>query len=286
MAITIKNDKTLKEFIKYITNNPSNPICYVYYKNELCFPNADYVGFTKQTGVAKYKYLKNHHKMGYIKHALNENYNIKIYVNSNENDLIRFLKPKLNYNCGIGICRKHNEKILPLLCSPGLIFGDNDKYVRYTKKLKYNKKYSYDDLFWNFWNYDDGHCHSKTNVLYKFYNYIIDIKIIKHMCHKLERYDKKPNWHLLRKDHLFSILTICKTKCYDDSIKLIIQIYKKHVASYENYIKESNTESINISNKQTLQSYKLTELRSMVKKKQIKGYSTVKKNENKNVYNI
>ena len=63
MTIIIKNNSDIDKFIKYVSDNPTQNLCYVFYKNNLRYPNVHYVGFTSQYGIAKYHYLKSHHKM-------------------------------------------------------------------------------------------------------------------------------------------------------------------------------------------------------------------------------
>ena len=46
--------KDINKLKLFAINNPRQPLCYVYYKNNLLFKNVYYVGFTRQNC---YKYL-------------------------------------------------------------------------------------------------------------------------------------------------------------------------------------------------------------------------------------
>ena len=131
MTLTIKTINDIDKLKLYALNNPRQPLCYVYYKNNLLYPNVYYVGFTTQNC---YKYLKNHHKIKKITDRLNNGFSIQIYTKYNENDLITLFKPKLNIAKGNGKCGRSIKG--GKLNTIGEI--TDSKYFNY---IKINKKY-------------------------------------------------------------------------------------------------------------------------------------------------
>lgn len=111
MSITIQSVGDIDRFKKYVSENPTQPLCYVFYKSNLRFPNVYYVGFTAQFGIAKYTYLANHHRMKNLKKNLLNGYSVKIYFKYNEDGLITLLRPTLNKNSGTGICGRYISSI-------------------------------------------------------------------------------------------------------------------------------------------------------------------------------
>jgi hypothetical protein len=56
MTLTINTIYDIDKLKLFAINNPIQPLCYVYYKNNLLYKNVYYLGFTTQN---YYKYLKN-----------------------------------------------------------------------------------------------------------------------------------------------------------------------------------------------------------------------------------
>ena len=107
MTITIKNIDDIEKFKKYVSANPTQPLCYVFFKENLRFPNVHYVGVTSQYGINKYKYLNNHHRMGNLTLNLKNGYSIQIYLKYDECGLITLLKPTLNKQYGTIMGGRH-----------------------------------------------------------------------------------------------------------------------------------------------------------------------------------
>jgi hypothetical protein len=227
------------EFKSWVKKYPTIPICYVYFENNLEYPNVHYVGYTSQTGLKKHTYLKNHWKMGKIKQNFDKNLSICIYLKCNEIDLIKILKPTINTKIGTGICRKliHNSTInnnLDYSNKIGIIFCGNDKYDD-----KYNGEY--DDEYNSEYNFKQKisiHL-SKYSVYEDIYD--IDTYNLKKSQYKLNPVKVKEAQTYLLLPKFLSIIRYCKKTNIEQTKKIIINIYNV----YNEYIKTHKSPLIN-----------------------------------------
>jgi hypothetical protein len=204
-------------FKKWIKKYSTTPVCYVYFKNNLEYPNVHYVGYTSQIGIKKYTYLKKHWKMGRIEQNFDKKLSIYIYLNCNETDLINILKPILNTKNGTGICRKliknstinknrdYSNKIGILFC------GNNEYEYEFKQKISIHlSKYSiYEDI------------------------YNIDAYNIKRSKYKLNPVKVKETQSYLLLPNFLSIMSYCKETNAVEVKKIISSIY----TAYNEYIK-------------------------------------------------
>ena len=239
MTLTIKTINDIDKLKIYATYHPNQPLCYVYYKNNLLYPNVYYVGFTTTNC---YKYLKNHHKMKRIIDRINNGYCIQIYTKYNENDLITLFEPRLNIACGTGKCGR---------CIGGgtLKTVGEITYNNYFTNKKFNKKRNnkcddynviWDNLFVN----KELDVYINFNIVL----YIIDQNKIKNnhtfdndnelfnKIIKMHKYYNIKNPFVL--NDLLSILQFCKINCVFNAYLVINFIYKKYIYSI-NYSKKS-----------------------------------------------
>ena len=244
MTLTIKTIHDIDKLKLYATNNPRQPLCYVYYKNNLLFKNVYYVGFTTQDC---YKYLKNHHKMKNLIDRLNNGFSIQIYTKYNENDLITLFKPTLNIAKGTGKCGRSIKG--GKLKTIGEI--TDSKYFNY---IKLNKKYSrklnntynnyhviWDNLFINkeldvFINFNIVLYIIKQNKIKNNYQFKNDDILFNQIIIIHMRYNIKNPFIL---NDLLSILQFCKINCVFNAYMLISFIYKKYIYNLIDYSKQS-----------------------------------------------
>jgi len=249
MSITIKNISDIERFKTYITNNPAQPICYVFYKNNMRFPNVYYIGFTNQKGINKYKYLNNHHTMkNNLITNLKNGYSIQIYTKYSENGLIKLLKPKLNRQCGTGMVG-YRDCCIGDLRAIGEIIG-----INYEKnfKRKINKSSYFEDDVWteieDLWEKINNKlvCGLQDNygsINYELMVYIIekykvekmndsDRKIIDDPLFNIAKKEVKSNYNstnILTYEKLLSILTFCKLDKIHLAYIIIHEIFKKNI---------------------------------------------------------
>lgn len=237
MTITIKNSDDIEKFKKYVSDNPTQPLCYVFYKKNLRFPNVHYVGFTAQYGIKKYTYLNNHHKMKNLTSNLNNGYMVKIFIKYDEDGLIRLFKPTLNRNCGTGICGRNIQNSGDLQ-NIGEIIGKKYEHLFY-KKTKYIK---YLDDIYNTRNDEQFY----TQLIFeKYINKKIsnnDREIINDPLFKVvnEEYIKRKKINKFNNEFLFSILNICKINYTPVACLMIHDIYKKNILWHLNNLNKNN----------------------------------------------
>ena len=193
MTITIKNINDIEKLKKYVSDNPKKPLCYVFYKNNMRFPNVYYVGFTDQIGIAKYHYLSNHHKMKSLITNLNNGFSIQIYTQYSEEGLIKLLKPTLNKQKG-NCMKTYRNCCEGDLRSIGEIIGRNyeDKYIKKYKYIKCAYEKLLDELI--------SKIYKKIILPYfKFVEILIHCKIDKrNLSYAIihDKYKKNISWHL------------------------------------------------------------------------------------------
>jgi hypothetical protein len=237
--------KSIEDFNK-LKDFPIQPLCYVYYKNNLL--NSYYVGFTTQNA---YKYLKNHHKMKDIVSIINNGFSIQIYTKYNEKSLIKFFKPKLNKINGTGKCGRNigggNLKIIGEVISKSVskyVIKKNKLNSLY-KKERYNFIYSiYDNICENAFknkryktdkkdkisiNFDII-CYiiekETTKDINKIYNEILNNELFIRLTKESKRM-RQPPWNLL--NTLGKILKFCKINMLFKSYIIINQIFLAHI---------------------------------------------------------
>lgn len=245
MTIIIKDINDIELFKKYLNNYPDQPICYIFYKNNMRFPNVHYVGFTIQYGINKFNYLKNHHIMGNIFTNLNDGYSIQIYTKYSEKGLVNFLKPTLNRQSGSGM-NNYRDCCNGDLRSIGIIINN---YL--------DKKYNIDEQF-DYFNIKLGgiinvsihriNIASKSNTNFKLMCIIEKLKKLEMSISGLEiindpifnmvdyknKHFNKNGSYILNYERLFSILANCKLDKIYLSYIIIHEIYKKHILVYMN----------------------------------------------------
>ena len=239
MTLTIKTINDIDKLKLYATYHPNQPLCYVYYKNNLLYPNVYYVGFTTTNC---YKYLRNHHKMKRIIDRINNGYCIQIYTKYNENDLITFLEPRLNIAWGTGKCGR---------CIGGgklKTLGEITDHKYLNNYIKPNKKWNKYDVIWDnlFINKDLDVYINFNIVLYiidqnKIKNINKEIDIVNEMLFneiiiKNKKYKIKQPFIL---NDLLSILKFCKINCVYNAYNIICSIYKKSILLLINDSKKS-----------------------------------------------
>jgi hypothetical protein len=246
MTLTIKTINDIDKLKIYATHHPNQPLCYVYYKNNLLYPNVYYVGYTTTNC---YKYLRNHHKMKRIIDRINNGYCIQIYTKYNENDLITFFEPRLNIAYGNGICGRRIGG--GKLKTVGEI-TDHNYLNNYIKPNKHCNNY---DVIW-----DNLFINKELDVYINFniVLYIIDQNKIKikhtfdndnelfNKIIKMHKYYNIKNPFVL--NDLLSILQFCNINCVFNAYMIITSIYKKYIYTIT-YSKHSlllfnNTENV------------------------------------------
>jgi hypothetical protein len=241
MTLTIKTIHDIDKLKLYATNNPRQPLCYVYYKNNLLFKNVYYVGFTTQDC---YKYLKNHHKIKNLIDRLNNGFSIQIYTKYNENDLINFFDPWYNIIIsGIGKCGRSigggtlqtvgeitDSKYFKINKQNKKIINKCDQYNVIWDNLFINKEL---DVFINFNIVMHIIEQNKTKSNYKFKNdnILFNQIIITHNLYNI----KNPFVF----NDLLSILQFCKITCLFNAYMIINTIYKKYIYDVIDYSKQS-----------------------------------------------
>ena len=237
MTLTIKTINDIDKLKLFAINNPRQPLCYVYYKNNLLYKNVYYVGFTTQNC---YKYLKNHHKMKKITDRLNNGFSIQIYLKYNENDLINFFEPWYNIIIsGIGKCGRS-------------IGGGTLKTVG---EITDNKYFTIKDNDKKFNNNCDNYAIIWDNLfINKELDVCINFKIVMHIIEQHKHKFKNDNelFNKLFKMHkyyniknpfvlndLLSILQFCKITCLFNAYMIINTIYKKYIYDVIDYSKQS-----------------------------------------------
>lgn len=258
MTISIKNNSDIDKFIKYVSDNPTQNLCYVFYKNNLRYPNVYYVGFTSQYGIAKYHYLKSHHKMKNLITCLNDGYSIQIYTKYNERGLIQLFKPQLNKAVGTGICGR--EFGGSDLRNVGDVIGKNYEQ-RFINKPTCVESSNEE----NIWNYIFDKKKYFTLFQYIYDNYalkILNCVIEKNINKKISVNDRKvindPLFNIVNEEYkkrysntynnfnsiltynrLFSILAICKLDYIYLSYIIIYEIYKKNILWHLNNLNKN-----------------------------------------------
>jgi len=238
MSISIKTVDDINVFIQYVLNNPFQALCYVYYKNNMIYPNVRYVGFTNQKGIKKYLYLNKHHKMNSLIYSLNEGYSINFYIKYSERSLITLFKPTLNIYPGCGMIECRNiDKIENIIHQCGDIINIKCK----NEKEKVNSlKISYIDEIWE--NvYKSKNAYNSINVklvIYLIEKYkteiindnssIINDPIFSSIIDDLS-VDILVKSELLTYARILSVLTICKLDKIYVSFMLIHKILKKYI---------------------------------------------------------
>ena len=230
MGFTIKTLSDFEDFKHY----PTQPLCYVYYKNSLL--DVYYVGYTIQNG---YKYLKNHHKMKRIDDII-KIYSIQIYTKYDEDSLIKFFKAKLNKNAGVGICGRKISK--PIESNIGEIIGLSCKHKE--KKPNYNS--IYEDIWENLFKTKSIQNYIHFGII----KYIIDQKInqltpesteysiIHHpiFCKVNNEINEHNYINVLTISQILTILKFCKSKHIWDAYIIINMVYTKNISWHMEYI--------------------------------------------------
>lgn len=239
MRLTIKTLYDFEQLKLYIEKYPNQPICYVYYKKDLLYPNVYYVGYTRQNC---YKYLKNHHKMKKITDIIHDGYSIQIYTKYNENDLIKFFEPWFNKASGIGKCGRiiGGGKLKTL--------GEITDHKYLNNYIKPNKKWNkYDGIWDNLFINKDLDVYINFNIVL----YIIEQNKIKKITKEIDivneilfneiiirskKYKIKQPFII---NNLLSILQFCKINCLYNAYNIICYIYKKSILLLINDSKKS-----------------------------------------------
>ena len=263
MGPFISDPGDIEKFKKYVSNNPTQPLCYVYYKNNMRFPNVYYVGFTNQKGIAKYLYLANHHRMGKLRKSLNDGYKIQTYTKYSESSLITLLKPRLNVCAGVGMenCRNFNGRgnihhsvgeitdsnyqrndIEKFKCIKrsylyGLLsFTSDDIINKYYLSLN-NKRHVYNSIHFNFihiliekYKNDKMSIYDKELIHNPLFNFHIE---------ETRKFTREGRWGtppLLACNNLLSILSICIWDKIYLSYIIIHEIFKKNILLHLNSV--------------------------------------------------
>lgn len=245
MSISIKTCDDIKVFKKFVLENPLQPICYVFYKNNLRFPNVYYVGFTNQPGIKKYIYLNKHHKMNDLyNNLMYHGYSVNIYIKYSERSLIRLFKPILNLLPGNGMNsyrnidneNKYNEcgDIIDIKCKRLNVLKKRDIRMSYVEEVcneVINNNLLYKKSNYNYINYK-----FMIYIIEKYKSYKMSIKddnIVNDLLFSSTIDEKNVGIdirsQLLTYPKLLSILTICKLDKIWVSYVTIHEILKKNI---------------------------------------------------------
>ena len=264
----INNVSDIKKFKDFVITHPNLSLCYVYYKNNKMNTNIHYVGYTGQKGINKYKYLRNHPKMGNMIKNLQRGIHIRIYTKYTENSLIVLFNPSLNQATGriteFGKNLRTISSIDEYNSDLPLTFGEiiDSSHYQLNNMIKKNKKKN-SEL-----EKDYKYCYTKS-CGYLMYNYekgwrlpFIHETILKIFIEK--KNDNSYNeinilYHMLLNDNtnhiyynildllthykLYSILKYCKLKDVYSSYVIINNILKKHISWHLNKY-DKNIENI------------------------------------------
>jgi hypothetical protein len=252
MTIIIKNVNDIAQFKKYVSDNPTQNLCYVFYKKNLRYPNVYYVGFTSQYGIAKYYYLNSHHKMKDLNSCLNNGYSIQIYTKYNERGLIELFKPHLNKVIGTGICGR--ECGFSDLRNVGDVIGKNyeKRFIKKPNCIEYSNEENVWEYIFNKKKYFTLFEYIYDHHALKILNYIIEKNINKKISINdreiindplfdivNEEYKKRKYNSILSYNRLFSILAICKLDFIYLSYIIIHEIYKKNILWHLNNLNKN-----------------------------------------------
>ncbi len=243
MSILIKNIADIEKFKKYVSDNPTQPLCYVFYKNNMRFPNVHYVGFTNQKGIAKYHYLNNHHKMKNLIKNLNNGYKIQIYTKYSERSLITLFKPTLNGQSGNGMdnCRNFYGRG-NIHHSAGEIIDSNYQRNNIEKVKLSHYEELWEDIINKHLSLNNKSIYNSIN--FKFINTLIEIyrndkmsindkelindPLFNRIIEEGSK-DKFGELTILTYKRLLSILTICRLDKIYLSYIIIHEIFKKNI---------------------------------------------------------